>query len=195
MSRTPLLIVLTALIAGAAGFGVSRWLDAENRARLASHVATETAKEARSRLPAVSIGGKIPLREFAAPFGGEVDLAAYDGQTLVVNFWATWCAPCRKEIPILQAFDDAREDVTVIGVALDDAKAVEQYVEDLRITYPVAIETPGANDFSVELGNDRGVLPYTALVRDGRLLATKIGDFDDAAELEQWLESAGQSTN
>ncbi|MFN8901166.1 MAG: TlpA disulfide reductase family protein, partial [Lysobacteraceae bacterium] len=92
---------------------------------------------------------------------GPFDLAAQRGQWVVVNFWATWCAPCLKEIPDLNALDEGRDDVTVVGLAYEETTpdALRAfYAEKVRPTYPVAIVdvyNPPA-DFETPRG-----LPYT----------------------------------
>jgi thiol-disulfide isomerase/thioredoxin len=71
--------------------------------------------------------------------GGEVTLADYRGKWVVVNYWATWCAPCRKEIPELTELHEARADVIVLGLAFEDTDdaAFEAFLADLNATYPI----------------------------------------------------------
>ena len=98
---------------------------------------------------------------------GRFDLAAKRGQWVVVNFWATWCAPCLKEIPDLNALDARREDLEVIGLAFEEITPEAMrafYVEKVKPEYPVAIVdvfNPPA-DFDVPRG-----LPFTILIQPG----------------------------
>jgi thiol-disulfide isomerase/thioredoxin len=71
--------------------------------------------------------------------GGEVRLSDYLGEWVVVNYWATWCAPCRKEIPDLSKLHDQRADVTVLGLAFEDLEDSDYYafLEDFDVTYPI----------------------------------------------------------
>jgi thiol-disulfide isomerase/thioredoxin len=71
--------------------------------------------------------------------GGEVRLSDFRGEWVVVNYWATWCAPCRKEIPDLAKMNDEREDITVLGLAyeeLEDADFIA-FLEDYEVSYPI----------------------------------------------------------
>ena len=78
------------------------------------------------------------------------------------------------------------DGVQVIGIALDDAEAVEEFLQRIPVRYPILIDAPGPRDSGVQLGNPRGVLPYTALVSaDGRLLKQRIGPFVHG-ELDAW---------
>jgi thiol-disulfide isomerase/thioredoxin len=71
--------------------------------------------------------------------GGEVSLSDYRGEWVVVNYWATWCAPCRKEMPELSALHELREDVTVLGLAYEDIEDndFEAFLVESPVSYPI----------------------------------------------------------
>ena len=71
--------------------------------------------------------------------GGEVSLSDFRGGWVVVNYWATWCAPCRKEMPELSALHDEREDLTVLGLAFEDTddSAFEEFLLEFHASYPI----------------------------------------------------------
>ncbi len=93
----------------------------------------------------------------------DVNLADYKGKLLVLNFWATWCPPCLEEIPLFVQLQDEYKDrnVTFIGIAVDDAHRVREFVRDNEINYPVLIGSGDALRISEILGNKRSVLPFT----------------------------------
>lgn len=97
-------------------------------------------------LPAPVREGDAPVLALPDPATGALrSLDDYDEPVVVVNFWATWCAPCREEIPALAAFDRARDDVVVLGVSVDDLppKALVAAAERLGIDYPVLHDRSG----------------------------------------------------
>jgi thiol-disulfide isomerase/thioredoxin len=105
-------------------------------------------------------------------------LAEWQGHPLVVNFWATWCDPCRREIPLLKRLRHERsgESLEVIGIAVDSADAVTQYTRTIGIDYPVLIGEKDGLAAIEALGMDT-VFPFTVFAdRQGRILTLKVGE-------------------
>jgi thiol-disulfide isomerase/thioredoxin len=110
------------------------------------------------------------------------------GRPLLVNVWASWCGPCIEEMPELQRFAAAQGSggVQVVGIALDDAANVREFLKRVPVSYAVALDAPGPADAGVRLGNPQGVLPYSVLLSpDGTLLKQRIGPFA-AGEIDRW---------
>lgn len=105
-------------------------------------------------------------------------LAQWRGKVLVVNFWATWCAPCREEMPeFVRAQNDyGSKGLQVVGIAVDNADKVQQFAKDLGLNYPALIGGYGAMDLSKELGNELVALPFTLILdRQGKVAYTHLG--------------------
>lgn len=121
--------------------------------------------------------------------GIPVSVEEFDGQALLVNFWATWCAPCRREMPVLQSASDRHAgQLTVVGIALDEIEPVRVFVDDLGIDYPVLVGSSAeVMDTQSAWGNGAGVLPYTVLVdTDGIIRWQHYGEVT-AEELDEVL--------
>lgn len=106
------------------------------------------------------------------------------GKVLVVNFWATWCLPCREEIPALIRTQGkhAKDGVEIVGIALDNAIKVRQFAEELSITYSVLIGGMETLAVSEGLGNRAGVLPFTVVLdRLGKVAYTHVGAVTEAS--------------
>src|SRR3954454_17839893 len=118
-------------------------------------------------------------------------LEQWRGKVLVVNFWATWCAPCRDEIPVFVKLQDKyrSQGLQFIGIAVDQRDKVQQFAADFGMNFPVLVGSADAIELSRKLGNRAGVLPFTiVLTRDGRLASTEIGAAKEA-RLESFLAS------
>lgn len=106
-------------------------------------------------------------------------LSEWDGKALVINFWATWCAPCRREIPMLNALarETSAQGVEVIGIAIDFRDEVLKYLETTPIDYPVLIGEQDGMDAARAFGMESIGLPFTAFTdRQGRIATIHVGE-------------------
>jgi len=127
------------------------------------------------------VGSFRPDFRLASNSGEFVTPADYPGKTLLFNFWATWCAPCRHEIPMLVDLQNeyGPQGLQVIGIALDDVQGVRDFVDRYGISYPVLVGAADVMQTSVDFGNTAGVLPYSVLVdRDGMIRWRLAGEIE-----------------
>lgn len=147
-----------ALIALAAGIAF-RWQAPTDRVR-----AESVAALTRTELPDLS--------------GQPTSIDRWRGRVLVVNFWASWCAPCRDEIPGLVRMQQkyAANGLQIVGIAVDSAAKSREAAGEMKISYPVLVGGMGTVDLTRELGNRVGGLPYTLILdRQGQLVGTHLG--------------------
>lgn len=105
-------------------------------------------------------------------------LNQYKGKTIVLNFWATWCEPCREEMPELSTLHEEgkSKNIVVLGLAIDDAEAINDFVKETKVSYPLLVADMQGMELAHSLGNDKGVLPYTVIINnDGSLAKTYFG--------------------
>lgn len=164
-----LLLLVAALAALVTGYYAALWLRAP---------ATDTAT-----------GGQAV--EFRLPdlAGKEHRLEEWRGRVVVLNFWATWCPPCREEIPLFIEFQKRQgaQGLQFVGIAIDDAAAVAAYQREIGINYPSLLAGDGGLNLMRAYGNGAGGLPFSVILdRDGRIAARKVGAFR-RVELEALL--------
>lgn len=111
-------------------------------------------------------------------------LLEWRGRPLVCNFWATWCAPCREELPLLDAAwrKNAANSLQVVGIAVDNAVNVQEYLKTVKIGFPVLVAGAAAIDLMRDLGNRSGALPFTVMLdAAGRLRERRLGAYSAEA--------------
>lgn len=164
------LVLVVSLAAGIAGFVAARhWYAAQS----------------------AEIGTAAPDVYLVELDGQRRPLSHWRGKLLLVNFWASWCAPCIKEIPLLVKAQNAygARGLQIIGPALDEPDAVRALVQRFSVNYPVMADFASADAALKALGNEGGALPYTVLISpDGEILAKALGGMS-ADEIERLIET------
>lgn len=115
-------------------------------------------------------------------------LSDYKGKWVLINFWATWCPPCLKEIPDLARLSEERNDIVVLGIAMeyDDTEVVMQFVKDMAIPYPIIL---GDIATAAQIGDRISMLPSTYLFDpNGKPAVRKIG-LITRAEIEAFIDT------
>lgn len=168
-----------ALLAGALGFAVSQ--------RMHTH-----APEAEAPAPAAGAVEGKPAADLTLPdlAGKPRSLSEWRGQWLLVNFWATWCAPCMAEIPVLIAAQTryAPQGLKVLGIAMDDPEAVQATVKAKGFNYPTLVGDEAVATGMEQLGNTLGALPYTVLISpEGVVRQVELGGIDEA-KITVWMQ-------
>jgi thiol-disulfide isomerase/thioredoxin len=169
-------VVAAVAVAGLAG-AVAYYAYTQLEARTAPPPPAPTAQ------PAQQLVETLPRFELADREGQMRSLQDWPDQALIVNFWATWCAPCRREIPLLQQLqrDHAAEGFQVIGIAVDFRDKVLAYADEMQIDYPLLIGEQEALDAAAAFGVTTVGLPFTVFSdRQGRIVTAHLGELTAA---------------
>ena len=193
--RHAALIVLLLVAAGAAGFGVYQWMAAPMPPAPAQGAMPPAAK-------AMSPDEALNLQFDSLDGAGSHALADWKGKTLLVNYWATWCQPCRQEIPLLVKLQAqyAAAGLQVVGIATDETgeKDVRTFLKRMVVNYPILMGTDEVGSMVAGFGGSLIGLPYSVVLgKDGKVLAIHAGELhpEEAQKLVQKaLASAGPAS-
>ena len=158
-----LFFIVAIVIAGSSGFALQQYLN--------------QPQPQTQNNPAIG----LQRPEFAAmDLDGQLrNIKEWDGKVILLNFWATWCPPCLKEIPGFIELQKTYADqgFQIIGIAVDDEHAVREYATEIGMNYPaMVVESEGAG-LAKRYGNGIGALPYTVIInRNGEISNTIMGE-------------------
>ena len=159
--KNTLIFFVAIIVAGGSGFALHKYINNQQA------------------LNNPAIGSQRP--EFSAMDSGRQlrNIKEWDGKLIFLNFWATWCPPCLKEIPDFIELQKAygNQDFQIIGIALDNEEAVVQYANETGMNYPTMVVEVEGIALAKRYGNDMGALPYTAIInRKGEISNTITGE-------------------
>jgi thiol-disulfide isomerase/thioredoxin len=165
-------LVLSA--AAALGYLTYRALAPSDQPPRAGNSATGAA-EPVARRP--ELAARLPEFTLENLAGEQQSIASWPGKPLIINFWATWCAPCLREIPMLKEFQTANPGLQVVGIAVDRRAPVETFAATMQFNYPVLVGQNDAWEAAAAFGVDFYALPFTVFTgADGSVLGVHTGE-------------------
>ncbi|MFO1467273.1 MAG: TlpA disulfide reductase family protein [Steroidobacteraceae bacterium] len=172
-----------AVVAGWGGALAFSWLHPEPLAAAPGFPPPDSAAPVEAPRAGVQASPGIPERlpdfSLADLAGTSTPVTRWQGHPLMLNFWATWCAPCRREIPLLQSLhrERAASGLTVIGIAVDFPDKVLKFRDEMRIGYPLLAGEQDALDLIAKLGVASPAFPFTVFTdRQGRIVTLYLGE-------------------
>ncbi len=180
MARSrPGLVTLALSAAAVLGYVTYRTLNPAPPAQAAPEptLITGETEEVEEAPPARQPVDKLPDFSLANLAGEQQSIQSWPGKPMLINFWATWCAPCLREIPMLKELQTARPDVQIVGVAIDRAELVTKFAADIQFNYPILVGQNEAWAAAGALGVEIYALPFTIFTAaDGSILGVHTGE-------------------
>jgi thiol-disulfide isomerase/thioredoxin len=168
-------VLAVTVLAGSVSIGLAlfgeRWLNTgdDDAPQLRRSAQSEIAKT-------------LPDLRLADLSGREVSSSSWAGKLVVLNFWATWCPPCLREMPLLDEWQQryGNNGLQIVGIAIDSPEAVDRFLEDNPVSYPILLGSVDTVELAKTLGNRTGGLPFTVLFnRLGHRVKSLNGELDE----------------
>jgi thiol-disulfide isomerase/thioredoxin len=127
--------------------------------------------------PAITLVDRLPEFSLSNLDGEPQSIGSWPGKPLLINFWATWCAPCRREIPMLKEYQEGNHDVQVVGIAVDRDEPVARFAAEMQFNYPILVGQSDAWEAASAFGVNVFALPFTVFTAsDGAVLGVHTGE-------------------
>jgi thiol-disulfide isomerase/thioredoxin len=192
--RAVLALAAVGATAAGIGWGLRRQPAGAGNANVATagdQAAASGGSPSNAPAGANTVPASFWTQTFERPQGGELKLAAYQGKPMLINFWATWCPPCVKEMPELDHFhtEFAPKGWAVLGLAVDSPTPVKAYLGKVKVGFDIGLAGFGGTELAQALGNDAGGLPFSVIVdAQGRIAHRKMGA-TSFEELSAWAKA------
>jgi thiol-disulfide isomerase/thioredoxin len=184
LTRNPTVLSAILSVAALAGYVAYRLTLGAGATDPAAETAGHDAHEHTDAMLADSLPAVV-LPDLA---GTPTSLASWAGRPLIINFWATWCGPCLREIPLLLAFQAGQDQIQIVGIAVDRLDDVLSFAEQTEFNYPNLVGYAESLDVMAAFQNDAGALPFSAFIAaDGATLGTYPGELHQE-HLDQFAE-------
>ncbi len=165
--KNVLIFIVATTIAGASGFALQRYLATDTASVSAPETASPVIGKIRPEFAMMDIEGNVR------------NIKDWDGQVVLLNFWATWCPPCLEEIP---GFIEVQQELEnrgfqIIGVAVDNEEDVREFANEMAMNYPILAGEMEAIELAQKYGNSIGGLPFSAIIdKNGKVTHTIMGE-------------------
>jgi thiol-disulfide isomerase/thioredoxin len=173
--------ILAIVSAGVLGYHFYRWMHRPAPSAAVEAPPAPAAKEPTEQTESteLTVPTVRPVFSLEDRTGKMRSITEWDGKSLVINFWATWCAPCRREIPFLRKLNAARaaQNIEVLGIAVDFRENVLEYVKEVVIDYPLLIGEQDGLDAAAAFGLGSMGFPFTVFTDNkGRIVTAYLGE-------------------
>jgi thiol-disulfide isomerase/thioredoxin len=140
------------------------------------HHTQEASKQEKPAIANSIITNPLFNASFPDITGKQQALKQWQGKVIVLNFWATWCPPCREEMPELSALQQKHKDIVIIGLSTDDLDKTKEFIHSAPVSYPILAGDMDAMTLAETLGDNQSILPYTVIIDSkGAIVKTFFG--------------------
>lgn len=173
--KNTLILIAAIIIAGGSGFALQQYINSKKE------IVNPALGNHRPEFAAMTLEGKLR------------NIKEWDGQLILLNFWATWCPPCKKEIPVFIELQKkyGAQGFQIIGVAIDNEEAIAEFANNVGINYPTLLAEADGVMLAKHFGNGYGVLPYTVIINRKGEISDIIAGEVSKLEAEHLLEKHG----